>query len=70
MQPVSWGLKVPECWVPGEPIRFMGTGPRYACFVARNPWEPMAPYGIKFDNREDADKFRDWWYAGRFELTI
>lgn len=60
---MSWGLQVPEGWVKGEPLGWIGAGPRYACHPMRGPYEPMVEYMVTFDSKADADKFNEWWRA-------
>lgn len=61
---MSWGLTVPEGWVRGEPIRFIGTGPRYACVPVRiSITDPCPEFAVTFDCKKDAEAFRDWWFA-------
>lgn len=58
---MSWGLKVPDGWVKGEPLLWWGGGPRYACSARRTLGEPAPEYMVTFDNLSDAEAFRNWW---------
>lgn len=62
---MSYPQQVPPGWERGEPVRSIGTGPRYAIGLDLSVLDPRAldPKGfmITFDSREDAEAWLKWW---------
>lgn len=66
-------MKVPPGWVKGEPIKIIGTGPRYA--VERDIWEymkafPLDEIALEFNSKEDLSWWCAWWLAKPWTLSI